>query len=133
MSTSDEGLRDRINAADRFSLLVCQDYNSKLDALPVTGSEAQEIERLRTVCDDAKKRLDRVKTGGPFVESVDEALTLLSPGASVTVAGNTGPLTVSSADPIPAVEDAIFIEYSGLAEKFTVPLSDIVSVEYVAS
>jgi hypothetical protein len=133
MSASDDGLRDRIDAADEFRLHACQDYDSKLATLPATGAQAQEIERLRTVCDDAKIRFDRVKAGGQFVESVDEALALLAPGASVTVAGNTAPWTVSSLHRIPEADNAILVVFDEFVEQMAVPLSRIVSVGYSAS
>jgi hypothetical protein len=131
MSTSGDDLPDRINAADRFRRAACQDYNTKLDALASTGSQAQEIERLRTVCDDAKIRLDRVKAGGQFVESVDEALAILPPGASMVVAPNTVPFTVSAVEEIPASDVAILLTPTDL-NPFTVQLQDIVSVEFLA-
>jgi hypothetical protein len=130
MSASDEGLRDRIDAADRFRMLACQDYNTKLEALASTGVEAQEIERLRTVCDDAKVRVGRVKAGGEFVESVDEALAVLPRGASVIVAPHTDPWTVSAVQRIPETDRAIRLTFNQFAESIAVTLGDIVSVEY---
>jgi hypothetical protein len=131
MSASDDGLSDRVNAAEEFRSLACQDYNTKLDALADTGAEAQEIERLRTVCDDAKIRADRVKAGGQFVQSVDEALAILPPGASVTVAPNPAPFTVEAVEANPA-NDAILLTTTGL-NRFEVQLRDIVSVGYFAA
>jgi hypothetical protein len=132
MSASDDGLHDRIDAAERFRLLACQDYNTKLEALATTGAEAQEIERLRTVCDDAKVRLGRVRAGGEFVESVDEALAVLPPGTSVIVAPNTDPWTVSAVQPVPGTDRAILATFNQFPESIAVTLRDIVSVEYLA-
>src|SRR5690348_604466 len=116
MSASEDDLRDQINAADKFRMTACKDYNTKLDALASTGAEAQEIERLRTVCEDAKIRFDRVKSGGQFVESVDEALAILPAGASMVVDPDRVPLTVQEVQRIPEADSAILVRFSQFSE-----------------